>query len=149
MKVEKIKIAIIKMYNDGDSYCDFCDRGSNEILQHGVENWLEIDRNDIYKYSDAINKANSYRRGHNFKYILLEQSEDMVEFIFKDADDFLKKRKKEQQKQELERKKQEEKDKVSKVKREVTRMKKNLKKLNFSQEEIDSKIEETYGKEFI
>lgn len=150
---DKIKIAIIKAYDSDDSYCDYCDRGSSAVLQYGVENWLEIDRNDISKYRDSVNKANSYRvrykLNQGYKYILLEQSSDMIEFIYKDAQEFVKKKKEQEKKWETEAKERVEKEKLAKIKREVTRTKKNLKKLNFSQEEIDAKILETYGKEFV
>lgn len=153
MQKEKVKIAIIKAYDIDDSYCDYCDRGSSSILQYGVENWIEIDRNDIYQYIDSVNKANSYRsrykRNQEYKYILLEQSSNIIEFLYKDAEEFVKKQKEKEKKWEKQAKERAEKEKFAKLKREVTRTKKNLKKLNFTQEEINDKILETYGKEYV
>ena len=73
----------------------------------------------------------------------------MIEFAYKDANEFLKKQEAREKKWKQENAEREKKAAESKIKREVTRTKKNLKKLNFSQEEIDAKILETYGKEFV
>ena len=124
-----MKIKIFKVY---DKYCEY---ESYNVLAQGCINWVEINKEELKIYKETVHAANSYPNNNDFKYVLVEDTEDMNE-VFTSAKQFFDEVEKRKAK-EVERKLlAEEKRKADKLKSEEKKLEQKRKQLEKLRKEL-------------
>lgn len=123
--MRKVKIIKVNTIYDYDEY------DSQSILAPVTEDWEEISDEKYASLREAVNYANMQVRNSNSRFVLVEYTENSMDFIFKTAKEFLagveKKKRMEEERKEAEKKK--------KAEAALARKRKQLEKLKIELED--------------